>query len=278
MQLLVSVTGADEAICALRGGAEIIDAKDPSAGALGAVDPETFSAIRAVVDREAIVSAALGDATSASDVERAAEEMAGRGATFVKIGFARVADFARVAELIERAVRGCQRGSRTSGVVAVAYADAARVGAVDARSLVSIAADYGARGVLVDTADKAGPGLMALWSTVQLADWVAEVRALGLVAAVAGKLTADAVSAVRFSGADIVGVRGAACVGGRMGRVSEERVRELRYRLRPEDDSLVARNDSPVTTDHDTSDGSAVAKYASTTSAPLAPGGFTSTR
>ena len=240
MQLLVSVTGADEAMDALRGGAEIIDAKDPSAGALGAVDPETFSAIRAAVGLDVVLSAALGDARSASDVECAAEEMAARGATFVKIGFAHVADVARVAELIERAVRGCERGSRTSGVVAVAYADAARVGAVDARPLVSIAEDYGARGVLVDTADKAGPGLTALWSTVQLADWVAEVRALGLVGAVAGKLTADDVSAVRFSGADIVGVRGAACVGGRMGRVSEERVRDLRHRLRPEGHATVS--------------------------------------
>ena len=240
MRLLVSVTSADEAMDALRGGAEIIDAKDPSAGALGPVDPETFSAICAVVNPDVPVSAALGDATSSSEVERAAAEMAARGATFVKIGFAHVADVARVAELIERTVRGCERGSSTSGVVAVAYADAARVGAVDARSLVSIAADYGARGVLVDTADKTGSGLTTLWTTAQLSDWVAEVRALGLVAAVAGKLTADDVPAVRFSGADIVGVRGAACVGGRMGRVSEERVRGLRHRLRPESHATVS--------------------------------------
>ena len=234
MQLLVSVTGADEAMDALRGGAEIIDAKDPSAGALGAVDPATFSTIRAMLDPDAVVSAALGDAMSSSDVERAAEEMAARGATFVKIGFAHVANVARVGELIERAIRGCERGRPASGVVAVAYADAARVTAVDARSLVGVAADCGARGVLVDTADKTGVGLTALWTLQQLADWVGEVHDRGLVAAVAGKLTPDDVAAVRRSGADIVGVRGAACVGGRLGRISEERVRELRHRLRPE--------------------------------------------
>ena len=38
MQLLVSVSDGDEAAAALAGGADIIDAKDPVAGPLGAGD------------------------------------------------------------------------------------------------------------------------------------------------------------------------------------------------------------------------------------------------
>ena len=42
MKLLVSVSNADEAFAAVEGGADIIDAKDPSRGALGPVSPEAF--------------------------------------------------------------------------------------------------------------------------------------------------------------------------------------------------------------------------------------------
>jgi uncharacterized protein (UPF0264 family) len=39
-----------------------------------------------------------------------------------------------------------------------------------------------------------------------------------MVASVAGKLSLDDIDLVRDTGADIAGVRGAACVGGRLGR------------------------------------------------------------
>ena len=231
MRLLVSVTCADEAVEAASGGADIVDAKDPSAGALGAVQLESFRAIHGAVPDDAVLSAALGDAAGLAETGRLAQEFASLGARFVKIGFAGVVEERRVAELIECAVRGCQRGSSTSGVIAVAYADASRVRAVDARALVHVAGDAGARGVLVDTADKSGPGLTALWGMTRLTDWVAAVHELRMVASVAGKLALDDIELVRDAGADIAGVRGAACVGGRLGRVSSARVRELGARI-----------------------------------------------
>src|SRR5215211_3711789 len=227
MRLLVSVTCAGEAVEAASGGADIVDAKDPSAGALGAVRLEAFRAIRGAVPDDAVLSAALGDAAGLAEAERLAEEFASSGAQFVKIGFAGVVEAGRAAELMEYAVRGCQRGASTAGVIAVAYADASRVRAIDARALVQAAGDAGAHGVLVDTADKSGPGLTSLWGMTQLADWVATVHELGMVASVAGRLSLDDIDLMRDVGADIVGVRGAACVGGRMGRVSSARVREL---------------------------------------------------
>ena len=50
MKLLVSVSNADEARSAVLGGADIIDAKDPSMGALGAVGLDAFARIRASRD------------------------------------------------------------------------------------------------------------------------------------------------------------------------------------------------------------------------------------
>jgi len=236
MQLLVSVSNAAEARAAVEGGADIVDAKDPFEGALGAVRPEVMSRIARAVDSSRLVTAALGDAGMASDsskpfnapndaIEELARELVARGARLVKLGFAN--DATRVGEIVGRLARACASVDRATGVIAVAYADAVAGERIGGQRLLSIAAHSGARGVLVDTADKRGPGLLELWSIAALASWVSEAHSLGLMAAVAGKLRLDDLAAVAETGADVAGVRGAACVGGRVGRVSPERVRAL---------------------------------------------------
>jgi len=87
MQLLVSVAGPREARAALAGGADIIDAKDPRTGALGAVRPQVLRAVRSAVGASRPVSAALGDAGPCALVERRARTAGSIGATFVKVGF-----------------------------------------------------------------------------------------------------------------------------------------------------------------------------------------------
>ena len=223
MKLLVSVHSAGEAETALLAGADVIDAKDPSAGALGAVALDVFTAIHAVAGERRPVSAALGDVADAETVAQIASAFVARGAQVVKIGFAGVSDRARVHEMIAAAVRV----SRGASVVAVAYADASTAGSIDASGLIEIAARASARGVLVDTADKAGPGLTTLWTDNELSSWIARAHDADLFAAVAGKLQARDLTRVAESGADIAGVRGAACAGGRSGRVSRELVQRL---------------------------------------------------
>ena len=227
MRLLVSVRSAEEAVAASAGGADVIDAKEPDVGALGAVRPEVLREIRAAVPSHQLVTAALGDARDGDAVEHLAHVYAASGATFVKVGFAGVADSAWVEALIGACVRGCAR----SGVIAVAYADTPAGTSIDAMTLPAIAARAGARGVLVDTADKQGAGLTALWTVAELSVWVAQAHEHGLLAAVAGRLGLADFDAACDAGADIVGVRGAACTGGRNGRVSVNRVRALRVSL-----------------------------------------------
>jgi|SRR5687768_12853756 len=229
--LLVSVSSAVEAEAALDGGAGIIDAKDPTRGALGAVRHEVLVEIHAAVRGRAPMTAALGDAHDVHRIERLAAEFSERGASLVKVGFAGIVDARRVDALLTAAVRGCALGDGSSGVIAVAYADAAYVPSIDAESLVDVAARSGTRGVLIDTADKSGPGLTSLWTPDQIARWVADARSWGLLAAVAGKIGAEDFAVMRDAGADIVGVRGAACDAGRTGAVSADRVRLLRASL-----------------------------------------------
>jgi uncharacterized protein (UPF0264 family) len=54
---------------------------------------------------------------------------------------------------------------------------------------------------------------------------VDRARQAGLFVALAGKLDAADLPAMAALGADLAGVRGAACAGGRTGRVTAERVR-----------------------------------------------------
>jgi uncharacterized protein (UPF0264 family) len=236
MRLLVSVASATEASAALAGGADIIDAKDPFAGALGAVHADVLRAIHVAVGGARPVTAALGDAAEERTIERAARAFTAAGADFVKVGFAGIPG-ERIAALVSAAVQGARLGRHGgTGVIAVIYADVDRAVSSTARywlaggALMELAA-LGAKGVLLDTADKRGPGLRELVAPDTLAAWVASAHYAGLLVALAGKLSTDDLVFVRDAGADIAGVRGAACDGGRTGHVVADRVRLLRARL-----------------------------------------------
>ena len=231
MRLLVSVASEADALAALAGGADIIDAKDPLAGALGAVHLEVLRAIHAVVAGRRPVTAALGDAADEVAIERAADAFTAAGADLVKVGFGGVTGRADRPARLGRGARGEDRRPqrrRHRGCVR-------RRGARGESSLISSSwAALGAAGVLLDTADKSGPGLRALVAPRTLAAWVTSAHEAGLLVALAGQLTADDLAFVREAGADIAGVRGAACHGGRTGRVEADRVRRLRTLCEPE--------------------------------------------
>ena len=227
MRLLVSVRDADEASSALAGGADIVDAKDPAAGPLGAVSVDVLREIVRTVGGLRPVTAALGDAADEAAVENAAAAFVQVGVALVKVGFARVADRARVGTLLASAARG----AGAARVIAVAYADYRRVESLSPLDILGVAEAAGVAGVLIDTADKDGPPLRSLVPAAALAEWVTTARRAGLLTAVAGKVAAGDIEGVWAAGADIVGVRGAACDGGRNGRVSAARVLSLKYRL-----------------------------------------------
>jgi uncharacterized protein (UPF0264 family) len=231
VQLLVSVSDAEEARTALIGGATIIDAKDPSRGALGAVAPDALRAIRVALDGRAPLSAAIGDVRSETAAAVLAHRAARYGAAFVKAGLRGITAEARATALAAALVRGAETGGSlrggTSLAVLVAYADSPRTRALPPRAVLEAAARARAGGVLLDTAFKDGGALFDLMPPDEVAAWVARAHALGLTAALAGSLDAGGVALARQLGADIAGVRTAACEGGRTGRVSADRVRTL---------------------------------------------------
>lgn len=255
MRLLVSVRDEEEALAALAGGADIIDAKEPSLGALGAVNVEVLHEIVRAVNGRRPVSAALGDCGDAESLASKAREAAKAGATFVKVGFADVRDPSAVQARVARVMEGAQLAASPCTVVAVAYADWDEVGGAAPQAVLAAAAAQGAMGVLVDTVRKDGAGLFRCLGRAALASLVREARARSLLVALAGRISIEDLSFAYEAGAEIVGVRGAACERGREGRVRESRVRELIaarnvLRVRCEDSYAIARELTRETSFH----------------------------
>jgi uncharacterized protein (UPF0264 family) len=231
MPLLVSVRNAEEVTAALAGGADIIDAKEPARGGLGPVAPEVLDAIAARTPAWVPLSVALGDHTGDETVRAAVTgvRLARRTApVFLKVGFAGLRSTDRIASLVATAVRAA--GVRH--IVAVAYADHGAANTAAPVDVLRAARSGGAHGFLVDTWAKDGRGLLDHLTLAALAELAAEARRFGLHFALAGSLDPAGVSRV-VQVASIVGVRGAACRGGRSGTVDAERVAELRRRATP---------------------------------------------
>jgi uncharacterized protein (UPF0264 family) len=235
MRLLVSVRSAFEVVPALQGGADIIDAKEPANGSLGRVSATTLLAIARRVPDERGLSIALGDLTDRAQLEAAIEltrACARTGETYVKLGFAGLSSPGLIGSLLAEAVRALGAAPRIQ-VVAVAYADHVRAGACPPDDIAQIASEAGAVGVLLDTFTKDQGNLLSWLSPPELDDWVAQLRERGVLAALAGSLQGHSFEVACAAQPDIIGVRGAACVGGRSGRVDRERVRGLRALMRP---------------------------------------------
>jgi (5-formylfuran-3-yl)methyl phosphate synthase len=229
MKLLVSVTDAHEAGVAVRGAVDIVDVKNPAEGSLGAPAPSVIARVRDAVPLDRPVSAAIGDLPNLPGTAAlAALGAASSGAAYVKGGLAGASTVAEAVAVL-RAMREAVRGGAT--VIAAGYADAKRVPSrpLPPEAVVSAARRAGVGGCLLDTAIKDGRGLFEWLTHDALAALVAEGHAARLEMALAGALRAEDLTAVRATGADIAGVRSAACRDGRrMAPLDGERIGRLR--------------------------------------------------
>src|SRR5689334_19855735 len=97
MRLLVSVRSGDEVAAAVAGGAEIVDAKEPARGALGAVGPDELREISRVLPAACPLSVALGDPADDRELAsawRLLDGIAGDRPLFVKVGLSASRDLA----------------------------------------------------------------------------------------------------------------------------------------------------------------------------------------
>lgn len=234
MRLLVSVRSAAEVAAAVEGGADIVDAKEPSRGSLGAVTPRVLHEIARALAEQVPLSVALGDPAAPAEAARAvsaALEAAApwAGPLYLKLGLARARHLGGL--VLGSAVETAADAGTGARVIVTAYADHTAASAPAREVAVRLAAEAGAHGVLLDTWAKDGRTLFDHVSVTALRAWIDRCRAHGLLVALAGSLDHGGVRRAAVLGPDVVGVRGAACSGGRGGRVDPERVRRLRAAL-----------------------------------------------
>jgi (5-formylfuran-3-yl)methyl phosphate synthase len=224
VSLLASVTDASEALTCLSSGADIIDAKNPAAGALGALPAERIRAIRNALPSSVPVSATIGDPSE--DAERLAQSVrltAATGVDFVKIGFWPSAAFPETVSKLGRLPL------RSARLVAVLLADRGV-----ASTLITPLAEAGFAGVMLDTYDKRNGALPDLVPPPALRDFVATVRSKGMFAGLAGSLRLEHVPALVAFGPDVLGFRGGLCrEGARTAAVDAAAVRALRRACGP---------------------------------------------
>jgi uncharacterized protein (UPF0264 family) len=231
MLLLVSVRSASEVSAALAGGADIIDAKEPRLGSLGAVSHRTLASIARSVPLECPFSIALGDLTTRPEVERSISllDLPSRQApTYLKFGCAGVASPTVVEHLLRAAVAAAAEHRSAPRIIAVGYADASAAGSAPPEEIREAALRSGCYGVLLDTYSKTGLDLFRWVTETDLANWISELRTSGLLSAIAGGLGIHQVAQACSPLPDVIGVRGAACDQGRDGRVSSSKVAALR--------------------------------------------------
>jgi len=219
--LLASVRSAEEAALAVAGGADIIDAKEPSAGALGRVEALVLRAIVREVGSRCSVSATIGDlALEPGAVSAAVEATARDGADIVKIGVF-PGDLAGTWTALG-SLRG--RGLR---LVAVMFADRAP----ELQQLTERCAEAGFYGVMLDTADKTSGPLTSHFDHAALSDFVSRARSLNLVSGLAGSLRLSDVQSLAPLGANYLGFRSALTVAGRSGALDATALRRVRQAL-----------------------------------------------
>lgn len=233
MRLMISVLSAEEAMEAIAGGAQILDVKNPSEGSLGAQSPSVIRDIKRIAAGRLQVSAAIGDMPNLPGTAAlAALGAACCGADYIKVGLMGPRDEPEAVTLL-RAVRSAVQEFSTP-VVAALYADHERADTLPPQCLPDIAAQAGVAGCLLDTAVKDGRGLLEFITRPALEQLVQKAHNQGLLVGLAGSLRREDLLDIQNLGADIVGVRSAACRDNqRTGLLEASRVLELHRILVP---------------------------------------------
>jgi len=196
-RLLVSVRDADEALAAALAGADLVDAKDPEHGALGALPVATVRALVAGVAGRALTSAVAGEPADAALLAPHVAAMAATGVDYVKVAVPAGFPDATLVEAAEAAPRR---------LIAVLFAEHE-----PAAGLVARLAAAGFVGAMIDTATKDGRRLSDILPPPALSAFTRACRRHGLLSGLAGSLALGDIEPLTPLGAHYLGFRGGLC-------------------------------------------------------------------
>ena len=216
-RMLASVRSLAEARLVLEAGVDIVDIKEPSAGALGAVDVQTVAAIAAAVGGRVPVSATVGDlAFEAEILEPAVRAMAATGVDIVKVG---VFSPAPGGDALAALARLAQDGMCLVAVMFAEFYGGPRQ--------VDMLAGIGLEGIMLDTAEKSTGPLTRKLAAAALHEFIDRAGRHSLLSGLAGSLTVADIPVLAALGPDFLGFRGVLCGGRREGRLDLRAVRAI---------------------------------------------------
>jgi uncharacterized protein (UPF0264 family) len=226
LKLLISPMNEKEALEAIAGGAGIIDVKNPKEGALGANYPWVIKRITEVTPKNIEVSCTLGEVGNLpGSVSLAALGAASLGVDYIKVGLYGIKKPQEAIFLLKNVSRAAKECNPKIKIVVAGYADAEKIGAINPLRIPEIANKAQVEVAMIDTSVKDGKNLFDYLSPRELKKFVDLAHSFGLVAALAGSLRAKDLPVVYGLGADIAGLRGAACT--KSNRVTGQITRKL---------------------------------------------------
>jgi uncharacterized protein (UPF0264 family) len=231
----VSVTNEVEGLEAFKGGADILDIKNPVEGALGANFPWVIKRIRKIIPQSIEVSATIGDLPNLPGTSAlAALGAMHSGANYIKAGIFGPKTATEAIYLIKNICKAVEGSGLKIKVVAAGYADYEKIGVINPMKLPEVAYKSGAHGILIDVKEKNGGKLFDFFDAPQLKNFVKISHKYGLTVALAGGLLKEDIAEVFRTGADIIGVRKAVCENGdRMhGKILRDLVKEFALEVR----------------------------------------------
>lgn len=205
-----------EADLVARSGVDILDLKNVKEGSLGANFPWVLDAIiRKYRTRGLQFSAAIGDLEfKPGTAALSAYAAASLGADYVKAGLYGVKNENQALEMSLAIVKAVKTARQRSLAVIAGYADWRSFGGLAPWPLVRAAKKAGAGAVMLDTSRKDGRSLFDNMTIPEISRFLALARAAGLKTALAGSLKLSHLPELSRLGPDIIGLRGAVCLGG----------------------------------------------------------------
>lgn len=233
MHLLISVVNEQEAIAAIKGGADIIDVKNPLEGALGANFPGIIKGIRDVTPVNIPVSAAIGDAPDLPGlISLAALGAATCNIHYVKVGLYGVRTTERATHMLMEIKKAVNGYSKNIKIIAVAYGDGYKINALSPHDALLAAIESEIDGCMLDTIIKGEGDLFSTISVGNINKFLKLCRSHNLITALAGSLRIEHLPLLKELKPDIIGFRGAVCRGDRVnGVLDSEAVKAIKTGL-----------------------------------------------
>jgi uncharacterized protein (UPF0264 family) len=220
---LASVLSLEEAQTLAGCLPDILDLKNPAAGALGALPPETVKDITDWATGRCLISATVGDLPMQADkIADAVGQMAASDVDYVKVGLFAEPGLRDCIDQLQPTLKVLRKP-----VIAVLFADQSQD-----ISLLGAIKQAGFAGVMLDTAAKNGQGLLDHWTEIALRQFVEASREQALLCGLAGALKIEDIDRLEPLSADYLGFRSALCDRQqRTSTLNPQRAEKIRQRL-----------------------------------------------